>query len=191
MGSGSSRPATSYPFPVPGNDPMFPFKSVKWSRSTKKKSNKDKDHGKLDDFIVAKPPPPTATYGYPYCSSSPAASVPVFTIDRPADPQMQQMPQMPSAFPAYYAPVQMALVHPFVQQPVLAMPQAYGVPMAYQTTAAPVQPAVAPALTTQPASAMQMPVPAPAPAPAPAPPFSSAPPPRAPTQMPQPHPAPP
>ena len=83
---------------------------------------------------------------------------------------------MQSAFPAYYAPVQMAFVQPFpIQQPMFAMPQTY-VPM---VTAAPVQPPVAPAPAIQPATAMQMPVPAP---------VSSAPPPTAPTQMRQPYP---
>ena len=89
---------------------------------------------------------------------------------------------MQSAFPAYYAPVQMAVVQPFglQQQPVLAMPHGY-VPMAYQTTAAPVQPPVTTAPAVQPAPAIQMPVPAPG---------STAPPravPTAQTQMPQPY----
>ncbi|KAG8218935.1 hypothetical protein J3R82DRAFT_4643 [Butyriboletus roseoflavus] len=155
---------------MPAHDPS---KSGKWSFSMKKKSKNDKE--KYDDFIVPKyPTPATAAYGFPY------------------------YPQMQTTFPAYYAPVPMAVMQPFgVQQPVFAMPQAY-VPMpTYQTTAAPVQPAVAPPI--QPAPTTQMPVPAPAlasarthamqmPIPTPGPPISAAPPPTAPTQMPQPHP---
>lgn len=113
------------------------------------------------------------------------------------------------AFPTYYAPqgvpgVQMAVMQPFgVQQPIFAMPQPY-VPVAmYQTTAAPIQPPVAPTYAIQPAQTAQMPVPPPAttpapipvPAPAPAsapvippPSLSFAPPPSAPTQMPRPYP---
>ena len=85
----------------------------------------------------------------PYCASFlPSASVPVST--KSADPQMQ------SAFPAYYAPVQMAGIQPFGAhhwQPALAMHNAY-VPMAYQTTAAPVQPPVSTVPTVRPAPAM-------------------------------------
>jgi hypothetical protein len=71
----------------------------------------------------------------------------------------------------------MAVVQPFgVQQPVLAMPNAYA-PMGYQTTAAPVQPAV------QRAPAMQTPIPGPDSTVPP----RAVPPPTAQTQMPQTH----
>ena len=74
-------------------------------------------------------------------------------LTKSADPQMQ--------FPAYYALVQIAVVQPFgVQQPVLAIPHTY-VPMAYQTTAAPVQPPVATVPAVQHTPAMRTPVPAP------------------------------
>ncbi|KAH0840205.1 hypothetical protein J3R83DRAFT_1206 [Lanmaoa asiatica] len=113
-----------------------PSKPGKWSLSTKKKNRNGKDGENYNDFMFPKFPvqATTATYGIPY------------------------YPQMQSAFPAYLAPVQMAVVQPIgVQQPVLAMPQAYAPMATYQTTAAPVQPAFAPAPAIQPAPAMQMP----------------------------------
>ncbi|KAF9226807.1 hypothetical protein BS17DRAFT_776158 [Gyrodon lividus] len=129
----------------------FPSKS-KWSIFNNSRKGKEREY---DQFRF--PQYPAAAYGYSY------------------------YPQVQPSYPGYYAPVQMAVVQPIgVQQPLLAMPQAYVPVAAYQTTA--VQPVPfaqpAPAVPVLPTAQM------PAPTVAPPPPVLAQP--TAPVQMPEP-----